>query len=104
MVPELKNYVDLAKPNSRTEFEGQMVQWVRSQPFKKSMYRTTGGYKYSSQTSDSQKYNNSGASSESGSSFTKSLTCFACGKVLESVDPNHWILKNRPVQAFLHQK
>ena len=82
IVPELKNYNDLAKPTNRAEFDALTEQWVRSKPFRKSMYRMMGGYKYSNQASDTQKYNHSSTTSfGSSSSYKKPLTCYACGKV-----------------------
>ena len=40
MVPDLKMYIDLAKPTNRTELEGLMVQWRQSQLYKRNMFRS----------------------------------------------------------------
>ena len=74
MVPDLKMYIDLAKLTNRTELEGLMTQWVQSQPYKRNMFRSTGGSRYTNQMGDSP-------STTSGSSFKKPITCFSCGKL-----------------------
>ena len=79
MVPELKSYMDLSKPTNKPEFDALTEQWVRSQPFRRSMYKTTGSYRYSSQARDS--FGHSSTSSFASSSTKKPVTCYACDKV-----------------------
>ena len=79
MVPELKSYMDLSKPTNKPEFDALTEQWVRSQPFRRSMYKTTGSYRYSSQARDS--FGHSSTSSFASGSTKKPVTCYACGKV-----------------------
>jgi len=40
MVPELKTYIDLAKPNNKPEFDALVEERVMSQPYKRSIYTT----------------------------------------------------------------
>ena len=79
-VLELKTYIVLAKPTDRQEFHAMIEQWVRSQPVKKPMYKTMGGYRYGIQNSDTSKYSTS-TKFGSSTTFKKPLTCYACGKV-----------------------
>ena len=70
MVPDLKMYVDLAKPTNRTEQEGLMVQWSQSQTYKRNMFRTISVPRYNSQGNTS-----------SNNSPRKPFECFNCGKL-----------------------
>ena len=53
MLPELRTYLDHTKPANCPEFVAQVEEWVRSQPYRKSIYtyRSSGGYKYNTQSS-----------------------------------------------------
>ena len=43
IVLELKTYLDFSKPTTKPEFDALAEQWVKSQPFKRSMYKESGG-------------------------------------------------------------
>ena len=54
MVPELKNYFDLPKPDTQPEFNALIEHWVISKPHRRTIFnaKPVGGYKYNSQASD----------------------------------------------------
>jgi len=76
MIPELKTYLDLTKPTTKPEFEALAEQWVKSQLYKRSMYKQQGGYKQT----DSFRYRQD-SSSPYNSANRKPMTCYTCGKV-----------------------
>ena len=55
MIPDLKTYMDLAKPTDRQQFHAMIEQWDKSQPVKRHMYKPMGGYRYGSQYSDTSR-------------------------------------------------
>ena len=78
MVPELKNYMDLSKPASRPEFEALAEQWVKSQTYKRSMFKQSGNnYKQYNQASEGSRgtYNSGSAQ---GVGYRKPISCFNC--------------------------
>ena len=82
MVPELKNYLDLSKPDTQPEFNALVEHWVISKLYRRTIFnnKPMGGYKYNSQDSDSSRtaYN---SSSSYGETYRKPMSCFSCGKL-----------------------
>ena len=76
MVPELKTYLNLAKPATKPEFNTVVDQWVKAQPYKSSVYREQGGYK----SNDTYKIRQENTT-QCNSASRKPLSYYSCGKV-----------------------
>ena len=75
MVPELKNYMDLTKSTDRQEYQRLAEQWEKSQPYRRSMFKQTSGYRSNYQYRDNTK----GEHTLGSQQFP--ITCFACRKI-----------------------
>ena len=72
MVPELKTYLDLSKLTSRPEFKALADQWVKTQSYKRSMFKQYTKYKQYNQTSEGYK-SGYGSGSAQGSPCRKPI-------------------------------
>ena len=77
MVPELKMYLDLAKPTTKPEFDAVIDQWVKAQPYKRSVYKQQSGYR----SGDSYKFRQENNNNPYNSANRRPVTCYSCGKV-----------------------
>ena len=77
MVLELKMYLDLAKPTTKPEFDAVIDQWVKAQPYKRSVYKQQSGYR----SGDSYKLRQENNNNPYNSANRRPVTCYSCGKV-----------------------
>ena len=77
MVPELKMYLDVAKPTTKPEFDAVIDQWVKAQPYKRFVYKQQSRYR----SGDSYNFRQENNNNWYNSANRRPVTCYSCDKV-----------------------